>query len=79
MTVGSRQINYPCIVDMLSQLELKVNDYLLIVAPSRKENRMMAKTKSSVHGKQEKKIVTVNGYKKSDGTKVKSHRRSTPN
>lgn len=27
MTVGSRQINYPCIVDMLSQLELKVNDY----------------------------------------------------
>lgn len=52
---------------------------LLIVAPSRKENRMMAKTKNSVHGKPEKKIVTVNGYKKSDGTKVKSHRRSTPN
>lgn len=39
----------------------------------------MAKTKSSVHGKQEKKIVTVNGYKKSDGTRVKPHRHSTPN
>jgi hypothetical protein len=40
---------------------------------------IMAKTKSSVRGKQEKKIVPVESYKKSDGTKVKGHRRSTPN
>ena len=39
----------------------------------------MAKTKTSVKGKQEKKIVVVEGYKKKDGTKVKEHRRSTPN
>ena len=39
----------------------------------------MAKTKSSNHGKQQKKIVTVHGYTKSNGDKVKAHRRSTPN
>lgn len=39
----------------------------------------MAKTKSSVKGKQHKKIVTVKGYTKKDGTKIKPHRRSTPN
>lgn len=39
----------------------------------------MAKTKSSAHGKQQKKIVAVNGYTKKDDTKVKPHRRSTPN
>lgn len=39
----------------------------------------MAKTKSSVRGKQEKKIVVVPAYTKEDGTKVKEHRRSTPN
>ncbi len=39
----------------------------------------MAKTKTSNHGKQEKKIVTVREYKKADGTKVRGHRRSTPN
>lgn len=39
----------------------------------------MAKTKSSSHGKQQKKIVTVHGYTKSNGVKVKDHRRSTPN
>lgn len=39
----------------------------------------MAKTKSSVKGKQEKKIVVVEGYQKKDGTRVKEHRRSTPN
>lgn len=39
----------------------------------------MAKTKSSVRGKQEKKIVVVKGYTTKDGTKVKDHRRSTPN
>ena len=39
----------------------------------------MAKTKSSVSWKQQKKIVPVKPYKKSDGTTVKGHRRSTPN
>lgn len=39
----------------------------------------MAKTKTSSRGLQHKKIVTVNGYTKKDGTRVKSHRRSTPN
>jgi hypothetical protein len=39
----------------------------------------MAKTKTSVRGKQEKKIVVVKGYTKKDGTKVPDHRRSTPN
>lgn len=39
----------------------------------------MAKTKSSSHGQQHKKIVTVRSYKKADGTKVKAYRRSTPN
>lgn len=64
---------------MLSRIEQKVNDYLFNVAPSGKEIMIMAKTKSSTHGKPNKKIVTVNGYKKSDGTVVKAHRRSTPN
>jgi hypothetical protein len=40
---------------------------------------IMAKTKTSQGGKQQKKIVPVQGYKKSDGTKVRPHRRSTPN
>lgn len=39
----------------------------------------MAKTKSSVSGVQHKKIVVVKGYEKSNGTKVRPHRRSTPN
>ena len=39
----------------------------------------MAKTQTSVRGKQNKKIVVVKPYKKSDGTKVGGHRRSTPN
>ena len=39
----------------------------------------MAKTKSSKSGKQDEKIVPVKPYRKSDGTKVKGHRRSTPN
>lgn len=39
----------------------------------------MAKTSSSVRGKQDKKIVVVKGHTKSDGTRVKEHRRSTPN
>lgn len=41
--------------------------------------KRMAKTKSSNHGKQQKKIVTVHGYTKSNGVRVKNHRRSTPN
>ena len=39
----------------------------------------MSKTKSSIKGKQQKKIVPVKGYTKKDGTKVDGHRRSTPN
>ena len=39
----------------------------------------MSKTKSSVRGKQNKKIVPVKSYVKKDGTKVDAHRRSTPN
>lgn len=39
----------------------------------------MAKTKSSVRGKQAKKIVPVKPHTKKDGTKVAGHRRSTPN
>ena len=39
----------------------------------------MAKTKSSVRGIQNKKIVVVKPYTRSDGVKVREHRRSTPN
>lgn len=39
----------------------------------------LAKTKSSVRGQQQKKIVVVKSYTKKDGTKVPEHRRSTPN
>lgn len=39
----------------------------------------MAKTKTSIKGKQNKKIVVVKGYTKKNGTKVPGHRRSTPN
>lgn len=39
---------------------------------------MMAKTKNSHKGVQQKKIVPVKGYKKSNGIIVKPHRRSTP-
>ena len=39
----------------------------------------MAKTKSCVRGTQQKKIVVVKSYTRSDGTKVGGHRRSTPN
>ena len=38
----------------------------------------MAKTQSSVRGVQNKKIVPVKPYKKSDGTIISGHRRSTP-
>jgi len=41
--------------------------------------RNMAKTKSSVRGKQHKKIVVVKPYRKSNGKRVGGHRRSTPN
>lgn len=39
----------------------------------------MAKTKTSIRGVQQKKIVPVKGYTKKNGTKVAPHRRSTPN
>ena len=35
----------------------------------------MAKTKNSVRGKQNKKIVPVKSYKRCDGTTVRAHRR----
>ena len=38
----------------------------------------MAKTKTSTHGKHQKKIVTVKGYTR-DHKRIKQHRRSTPN
>ncbi len=39
----------------------------------------MSKTKSSIRGMHNKKIVVVKSYKRSDGTKVSGHRRSTVN
>lgn len=39
----------------------------------------MAKTKTSVRGIQQKKIVVVKPYVKSNGEKVRGYRRSTPN
>ena len=45
----------------------------------KKGARNMAKTKSSVRGKQQKKIVVVKPYRKSNGKRVGGHRRSTPN
>lgn len=39
----------------------------------------MAKTKTSIRGIKNKKIVPVKSYVKKDGTKVGGHRRSTPN
>jgi len=39
----------------------------------------LAKTKTSKYGKQKQKIVPVRGYTKKDGTRVRPHRRSTPN
>ena len=49
------------------------------VSGFKKGAREMAKTKSSVRGTQQKKIVVVKPYTKGDGTKVNGHRRSTPN
>lgn len=39
----------------------------------------MSKTKNSIRGIKNKKIVVVRPYTKKDGTKVSGHRRSTPN
>jgi len=39
----------------------------------------MAQTKTSKYGKIHQKIVPVRGYTKKDGTRVRGHRRSTPN
>lgn len=64
---------------MLTQNHLLVNDFKIMSAPSGKENLSMAKTKSSVRGKPQKKMVPVKPYKRSNGTKVSSHCRSTPN
>ena len=45
----------------------------------KKGEKAMARTKSSVRGTQQKKIVTVKSYTKKNGEKVREHRRSTPN
>lgn len=39
----------------------------------------MAKTKTSKYGVKKQKIVPVRSYTKKDGTRVRGHRRSTPN
>lgn len=52
---------------------------MLLLNPIERKVEDMAKTKSSVRGTQNKKIVVVKPYKRSDGTKVGGHRRSTPN
>ena len=39
---------------------------------------IMAKTKTSIRGKQAKKIVPVRSYTRANGIRVKAHRRSTP-
>lgn len=51
----------------------------MFCVPLRKEIYNMAKTQSSVRGKQNKKIVPVKSYTRTNGVKVKQHRRSTPN
>ena len=50
-----------------------------VTITDREEDTFMAKTKASVRGVRQKKIVVVKGYTKKDGTKVPDHRRSTPN
>lgn len=44
-----------------------------------RKDRAIVTTKTSIRGKQHKKIVPVRGYKRKDGKVVRSHRRSTPN
>ena len=60
-------------------VNLRRRFYQLSVSDFKEGVRDMAKTKSSVRGTQQKKIVVVKPYTKGDGTKVNGHRRSTPN
>lgn len=39
----------------------------------------MAKTRTNIRGRQQKKIVPVKGYTKSNGKRIHGYRRSTPN
>ena len=64
------------IKELLLLAVYKLTDILPVLE---KENIIMAKTKTSVRGKQDKKIVVVKPYTRSDGTTVGGHRRSTPN
>ena len=64
------------IKELLLLAVYKLTDILPVLE---KENIIMAKTKTSVRGKQDKKIVVVKPYTRSDGTRVGGHRRSTPN
>jgi len=59
-------------------LKITARSVSLFQFMSRNEVKM-AKTKNSTRGVQNKKIVVVKGYRKSDGTRVRGHRRSTPN
>lgn len=59
-------------------LKITVRSVSLFQFMSRKRLKM-AKTKTSTRGVQNKKIVVVKSYRKSDGTRVRGHRRSTPN
>ncbi|NCU39984.1 hypothetical protein EOL99_03785 [Candidatus Falkowbacteria bacterium] len=42
-------------------------------------NTIVAKTKTSIRGVQNKKIVVVKEHERKNGTKVHEYRRSTPN
>ena len=64
------------IKELLLLAVYKLTDILPVLE---KENIIMAKTKTSVRGKQDKKILVVKPYTRSDGTRVGGHRRSTPN
>ena len=60
-------------------LQMKYARIISLLSKKMKGDNIMAKTKTSIRGKQNKKIVHVRGYKRADGTKVGAHRRSTPN
>ena len=64
------------IKELLLLAVYKLTDILPVLE---KENIIMAKTKTSVRGKQDIKFVVVKRYTRSVGTRVGGHRRSTPN
>lgn len=65
---------YPLNLMKFSENSVRVTNFLFSENfTSIKKELKMAKTQDG------KKIVPVDGYTKNDGTKVKPHRRSTPN